>query len=109
MRRSRQSAEAEVDAVFRSRRQLNAVADALMPEALHHAGPKARVRIAKQGRGLKLRFSAQDSSSLRAVMSSYLRMLKASVNVCGSVLELEVANSRRKETASKLVQAASGA
>lgn len=106
MRRTRQSAEAEVDAVFRSRRQLNAVADALTPEALHPAGQKAHVRIMKRGRALKLKFSAQDASSLRAIMSSYLRMLKASVNVCESIFEFERGNSRRQTDTSKSLHAA---
>ena len=38
---------------------------------------------------MTLKFVARDSSSLRAIMTSYLRMLAAMLNVSKSLLELE--------------------
>ena len=83
------NAEAEVEILLRSRRQLDAIAAALVPEASHPAGEKAEARITMRGRVLKIKFRARDSASLRAVMSSYLRMLRATTNVCQSMLDQE--------------------
>jgi tRNA threonylcarbamoyladenosine modification (KEOPS) complex Pcc1 subunit len=68
---------------------MQAIAQALVPETSHPAGEKAQARIVTRGKMLKLQFKAQDSSSLRAIMSSYLRMLRATVTVSKSILELE--------------------
>ena len=92
-------AEAEIDVMLRSRRQLHAIAAALGPETMHPAGEKAKASIAVRGGVLKIRFRARDSSSLRAVMSSYLRMLKATANVCGSLLTIEGKDANRSEPA----------
>jgi tRNA threonylcarbamoyladenosine modification (KEOPS) complex Pcc1 subunit len=89
MRRDRFHAEAEVDVILRSGRELHAIAAALEPETLHPAGEKAQATITIRGHVLKIKFRARDSSSLRAIMSSYLRMIKAAANVCGSLLSLE--------------------
>ena len=82
-------AEAEVDVSLSSREEMQAIAAALGPETMRPAGERAYARITMRGQVLKIRFSANDSSSLRAVMSSYLRMVRAAVNVCGSLLSLE--------------------
>jgi len=89
MRRERFDAEAEVHVLLRSRRQLAAIAAALAPEALHPAGEKAHARLKLERQKLKIKFEARDSSSLRAIMNSYLRMLKASNDVCSRMLQLE--------------------
>jgi tRNA threonylcarbamoyladenosine modification (KEOPS) complex Pcc1 subunit len=89
MRGDRFDAEAEVDVILRSRRQLHAIAAALGPETMRPAGEKAHATIRIRGQVLKIKFGARDSSSLRAIMSSYLRMVKAAANVCGSLLSLE--------------------
>jgi tRNA threonylcarbamoyladenosine modification (KEOPS) complex Pcc1 subunit len=74
---------------FRSRRQLHAVADGLRPELEHPAGEKARARMVTRGSSLILSFEADNSAALRAILSSYLRLLSASLNVCNSLKELE--------------------
>jgi tRNA threonylcarbamoyladenosine modification (KEOPS) complex Pcc1 subunit len=89
MGRDRFDAEAEVDVILRSRRELHAIAAALEPETLHPAGEKAHATITVRGHVLTIKFRARDSSSLRAIMSSYLRMVKAAANVCGSLLSIE--------------------
>jgi tRNA threonylcarbamoyladenosine modification (KEOPS) complex Pcc1 subunit len=97
MRGHRFGAEAEVDVRLRSRRQLHAIAAALGPETMHPAGEKAEASITVRGGVLTIKFRARDSSSLRAVMSSYLRMVKATANVCGSLLSLGRKDAKRSE------------
>ena len=82
--------------LLRSRKQLNAIAAALAPETLHPAGVKANARIIRRGQGLKIVFRARDSPSLRAIVSSYLRMLKATTTVCVSLLDLERRDGKRE-------------
>ncbi len=90
MKRIKRSAEARITARFKSRQQMEAIAEALRPEILYPAGDKANARITKRGRTLKLQFEARDSVALRAIMTSYLRLLGTAVNVSRSVLELEI-------------------
>ncbi|MGP8070681.1 MAG: KEOPS complex subunit Pcc1 [Candidatus Bathyarchaeia archaeon] len=97
MRRTKDRAEARISVLFRSRQQLEAIAEALRPEILHPAGEKAEARITKGGKMLKLEFEARDSSALRAIMTSYLRLLGAAVNVSKSLRQLEI-NSETKPT-----------
>lgn len=98
MNRARFNAEAEVSFLLRSRKQVNAIAVALAPEANHPAGEKANARIMLRGNKLKIVFRARDSASLRAIMSSYLRMLRATTTVCGSLVELERRRGRQGAT-----------
>ncbi|MGA2627076.1 MAG: KEOPS complex subunit Pcc1 [Candidatus Bathyarchaeia archaeon] len=97
MRRTKDSAEARISVLFRSRQQMEAIAEALHPEILHPAGEKAQARITKGGKMLKLQFEARDSSALRAIMTSYLRLLGAAVNVSKSLRQLEI-NGETKPT-----------
>jgi tRNA threonylcarbamoyladenosine modification (KEOPS) complex Pcc1 subunit len=69
---------------------MEAIAEALRPEILHPAGEKAQARITRGGKMLKLQFEARDSSALRAIMTSYLRLLGAAVNVSRSLRQLEI-------------------
>ena len=89
MNPSKFHAEAEVSLLLRSRKELRAIAAALTPEASHPAGEKANAKIMLRGQRLRIIFKARDSPSLRAIMASYLRMLKATTTVCGSLLEAE--------------------
>jgi tRNA threonylcarbamoyladenosine modification (KEOPS) complex Pcc1 subunit len=68
---------------------MEAIAQALSPELSHPAGQKAEARLGRGGKVLRIEFLARDSASLRAIMSSYLRMLAATINVSTSLLELE--------------------
>ena len=88
-------AEAELSILLPSRKEVHAIAAALKPEASHPAGEKANAKIILRGRKLKIIFRARDSPSLRAIMSSYLRMLKATITVCGSLLEMDRRHGRR--------------
>lgn len=89
-------ARAMVRTDFQSKRQLNAIASALKPELHHPAGEKANARLLISGKKLSISFEANDSTALRAIMSSYLRMLRATVNVSESLIQLEHARRPRK-------------
>ncbi|HUK50300.1 MAG TPA: KEOPS complex subunit Pcc1 [Terriglobales bacterium] len=86
---AKSTAKARVAITFRSRHQMESVATALSPELSHPAGQKANARLIRRNKMLRIEFEARDSSSLRAIMSSYLRMLTAIINVSSSLLELE--------------------
>jgi len=90
MKRLKRSAEARITARFKSRQQMEAIAEALRPEMFYPAGEKANARITMRGRTLKLQFEARDSGALRAILTSYLRLLGTAVNVSRSVLGLEI-------------------
>ena len=75
---------------------MEAIAEALSPELAHRAGEKAEASLSTQRKSLKFRFIARDTSSLRAIMSSYLRLLAATLNVSASLSELERKSSARK-------------
>ncbi len=82
-------ASATVRVAFQTSQQTRAVAAALAPELQHPAGEKARATILVRGRKMSLQFYAKDSTALRAIMSSYLRMLAACLNVSNSLTQLE--------------------
>jgi tRNA threonylcarbamoyladenosine modification (KEOPS) complex Pcc1 subunit len=75
---------------------MNAVAEALSPELSRPGGDRARARIFVRGRQLRLQFEAKDSTAIRAIMSSWLRMLAASLNVSTSLIQLEGSYQRSK-------------
>jgi tRNA threonylcarbamoyladenosine modification (KEOPS) complex Pcc1 subunit len=89
-------ARASLRIAFRSERQMRAIADALRPEATYRAGSRARAVIVTRRRDLILRFEGKDSTTLRAIMSSYLRMIKASLNTSNALLQLGRTSSRSK-------------
>lgn len=90
MRASRlRNAQGRVIVPFQTKRQANAMAEALSPELSHTAGERASARIVIDGRKLTLMFEGRDSTALRAIMSSYLRMLAAAMNVSNSLIRIE--------------------
>jgi len=97
MKNAKFNAEAELSIVLPSRKEVRAIATALKPEASHPAGEKANAMVVLRGQHLKITFRARDSASLRAIMTSYLRMLKATITVCGSLLEDNRRHRRRQE------------
>jgi tRNA threonylcarbamoyladenosine modification (KEOPS) complex Pcc1 subunit len=87
--RRKPNAYAILRITLKSKRQINALYSALKPELMHPAGKKAQATILTRGRTLKLVFQAKDSSTLRAIFSSYLRMLAASLKVSDALIEME--------------------
>ncbi len=78
-------AEGTLKLKLKSKKHLDSIMRALGPELVHSASDRARVVMVPRGNLLTLQFQAHDSSALRAVMSSYLRMLVASLGVLESV------------------------
>jgi tRNA threonylcarbamoyladenosine modification (KEOPS) complex Pcc1 subunit len=68
---------------------MNAVTQALSPELSRPGSGRAKARLFVRGRQLSLQFEAKDSTALRAIMSSCLRMLAATLNVSTSLIQLE--------------------
>lgn len=77
---STSKARADFRIGFASSKQMRAVAGALKPELTHLASDKARASMVVRGRSIKLQFEARDTSTLRAIVSSYLRALAAALN-----------------------------
>jgi len=65
-------AQAVVRLRFATQKDLNAVLKALSPETVKPATGRSSVRIESEGKALTLRFEANDTSALRAVVNSYL-------------------------------------
>lgn len=97
MRRAEPKAHATIRITFRTKNQSDSIAAALRPEIHHPAGQKARARVLASGRKLNLHFEANDSTALRAIMSSYLRMLQASTNVSEALILLERFTSTKRK------------
>jgi len=83
------NATARVRIILRSKKEANALLDGLRPELKHPAGEKARATISIHGKSLVLQFAANNSVALRAIMSSYLRLLGASFSVCDKLIRFE--------------------
>ena len=97
VKRTSPIAEATIKIACRSKKQMQAVAEALSPELAHPAGEKAEASLFMLSKGLKFRFVARDASSLRAIMTSYLRLLAATLNVSASLTELERKRARKTD------------
>ena len=85
---------AVVRVAFGTSHQTKAVAVALAPELQHPGGEKAKAKILVRGKKMRLQFYAKDLTTLRAIVSSYLRMVAAALNVSNSLLQLEYARIR---------------
>jgi tRNA threonylcarbamoyladenosine modification (KEOPS) complex Pcc1 subunit len=94
----RPKATGKIRLTFASNRQLNAMADALAAEFAHPAGMKARATLAVRPRRLELRFEAIDSAALRAIFSSHLRLLAASLNVSNALIHLDASRANETKT-----------
>jgi len=82
-------ARATVRVIFGTKQQADAIAKALSPELFHPAGERAMARLVVSGLTMSIHFEARDSIALRAIMSSGLRILAASLNVSDSLIQLE--------------------
>jgi tRNA threonylcarbamoyladenosine modification (KEOPS) complex Pcc1 subunit len=68
---------------LKTRRMANSIARSLEPELGHPAGAKATVSMKAKARCIVLKFHARNNTALRAIMTSYLRM----IGVCMRVTE----------------------
>lgn len=74
---------------LRSRRMADSIAKSLEPELIHPAGAKARARMKINRNSLELMFQARDTTALRAIMNSYLRMIGACIRVTETISKLD--------------------
>jgi len=66
---------------FSSEKQLKVVLKALKPEVETSTTRRSTVDIKAEGHGLVLEFAATDTSALRAVLNSYLRLIGVAMNL----------------------------
>jgi len=88
-------AQATLRIGFRSRNSMHAVAEALKPELTGFTRGRARAQIRTQGRSISLHLEAKDTTALRAIVSSYLRLLTASLRTCDALAAIERSSSAR--------------
>ncbi|MGO9644409.1 MAG: KEOPS complex subunit Pcc1 [Candidatus Bathyarchaeia archaeon] len=77
---------AKIKIRFRSSRGLKSVFNSLLPELHNSPGHRARASAKAYNRTLQLNFEAEDSTALRAIISSFLRITKASLNACDTLM-----------------------
>jgi KEOPS complex subunit Pcc1 len=74
-------AQAIVQLIFSSERQLHAVLQALKPETETSSTHRSKVYISTKNKRLILDFKATDTSALRASMNSYLRLIGVAMDL----------------------------
>ncbi len=70
---------------FSSEKQVNAVLNALKPEADAPLTRRSKVNLKRQDLFVILNFEAEDVVALRAALNSYLRWIDSTVNVLHSM------------------------
>lgn len=70
---------------FQSEKQLNAVLNALKPEAEAPLTRRSKVNLTRQGLLVIMDFESEDVIALRAAMNSYLRWIDSTVNVVRAI------------------------
>ncbi|HKM76898.1 MAG TPA: KEOPS complex subunit Pcc1 [Candidatus Bathyarchaeia archaeon] len=88
-------ANAKIKISLRSSRELKSVFNSLMPELHNLPGNRARASAKVYDRTLQLTFEAEDSTALRAIISSFLRITKASLNSCDTLIAVTEQSRRR--------------
>lgn len=68
-----------------SEKELNAILDALKPEADAPITRRSKVNLTRQGLFVILNFEAEDVVALRAALNSYLRWIDSTINVVHSI------------------------
>ena len=71
-----------------SRHLANSIAKALQPE-LDQTGARASVSLRLHDKNIELKFHARDTTTLRAIMNSYIRMISACTRVAKTIDELK--------------------
>lgn len=74
-------AKAAVRLELRSKKQLSALVDALLPELNRHVGTRSKVKLATDGQFLMLNVEAGDTVALRAALNAYLRWINSTLNI----------------------------
>ncbi|MCW3985663.1 MAG: KEOPS complex subunit Pcc1 [Candidatus Bathyarchaeota archaeon] len=76
---------------FPSKKQLEILLNALMPETKKPATSRSKVSIEGEGKKLIIRIEAKDTSALRATLNSYLRWAALVKDTYEAVASLEKA------------------
>jgi len=71
-----------------SHRMADSIAKSIKPE-LGQTGNKARVKLRVTGKCLELKFHARDTTTLRAIVNSYLRMISACMRAITTIDKLK--------------------
>jgi tRNA threonylcarbamoyladenosine modification (KEOPS) complex Pcc1 subunit len=74
-------AQAVIRLNFSSKKSLNVVLGALKPETETSSTSRSKVGMKTEGQTLILDFRATDTSALRAVINSYLRLIGVAMNI----------------------------
>jgi len=75
------NAQAVVYIHFSSENQLKVILDALKPETKTSFTNRSKVQMTTENQSLVLEFNARDTSSLRASVNSYLRLIGVAMNL----------------------------
>ncbi len=79
------NAKAVVRLPLKSKKQLDAVFDALTPEIHRQIGVRSTTNLAAEGLTLVLSVGAEDTVALRAALNAYLRWINSALNVLNAV------------------------
>ena len=82
--------QAKITFHFSSRRLTESIAKSLHPELDGQLDARSHATLRVSGKRLELRFRARDTTSLRAILNSYLRIIGACVRVAKVLDELNV-------------------
>jgi len=82
------TASATIRLAFTSKRQLQAINRALLPEVRHQPRQRGTVVLQMKGKNLRLRFEGTDTATLRAVVTSYLRLVAASLRAVNQITRI---------------------
>ncbi len=80
-------ASANIHLNFTSEKQLDALIDALTPEAQAPQTHRAAIKLQKDGTCLTLTVEAEDTVALRATLNAYLHWIQSTLNVIDVVKE----------------------
>ncbi len=75
------NAKASVCLPIKSKKQLAALVDALMPEIKKVIGVRSKASLETEGNMLIFQVEAQDTVALRAALNAYLRWINSALNV----------------------------
>jgi len=81
--------QATVNLNFPSKKRLQIVLEALMPETKISPASRSKVQVEGKGNRLALVFEARDTSALRAALNSYLRWIVTINDACSAVEAVE--------------------
>jgi tRNA threonylcarbamoyladenosine modification (KEOPS) complex Pcc1 subunit len=81
-------AQATLRLRFASKRELDVVLNALMPETAKSTSLRSRVKISSAGSVLTLELEARDTSALRAAINSYLHWVSLAMDTLSKLESL---------------------